>query len=410
MTIRSGFFQSIGGDRRYRAEFFASYFASFIGNGVFPNPSTNLQVISDVNMNVNVSAGKGWINGYYLVNDSNYLITIPTADGVLSRIDRIVFALDFNTREMNIYNKRGTPSANPTPPNLIRDANIYELALADISIPAGTTSLSQTNITDVRLNAQLCGIVSGLINQVDTTTLFIQYQQQFQDFLQDLENALDGDVAGNLLNLINNLDDRFSSHEQLRASVSQFGHTRLNNTVTSTSINEAATSNAVKIAYDRAELAFQSASNGKQLLSVAIAGKGQTVSSTATFNEFATAINNIQQGYYAEGTLEAGSILQFASVNGSTFSLRSGQVNLNFRPKIIQLFKVINNFTIGQSLYFEPSGNSVVDGVTVEMKTNTSGVQQTQYNISITGNAYVNETGFRLPLVQEGTYTWRAWG
>lgn len=213
MAIRSGFFQSNGGDRRYQSSFFASYFASFIGNGVFPNPSTNLQVISDTNMNVNVNIGKGWINGYYLVNDSLFPLTVSTADGVLNRIDRVVFAVDFDTREMSIYLKRGTPGSNPTAPNLTRNANLYELALADINVPAGTTSISQNLITDVRLNSALCGIVSGVINQVDTTTLFIQYQEQFQDFLQDLQNALDGDVAGNLLNLINNLDDRVTNSQ-----------------------------------------------------------------------------------------------------------------------------------------------------------------------------------------------------
>ena len=47
---RSAFFNSINGDRRYKAEVFAEYFSSFIGNGVFPNPSTSLQVIANDDM------------------------------------------------------------------------------------------------------------------------------------------------------------------------------------------------------------------------------------------------------------------------------------------------------------------------------------------------------------------------
>lgn len=213
MAIRSGFFQSVNGDRKYKADFFASYFSSFVGNGVFPNPSTNLQVLSSTNLDVIVRPGKGWINGYYLINDSDLTITVGTADGVLGRIDRIVFALDFDTREMSIYLKPGTPGSNPVAPPLIRNATTYELALADINVVAGTTSINQGLITDQRLNSNLCGVVTGLINQVDTSTLFLQYQTQFQNFLQDLEDALSGDVAGNLFNLINDLDERVTSLE-----------------------------------------------------------------------------------------------------------------------------------------------------------------------------------------------------
>ena len=52
MAEKSGFFNSVNGDRRYKADFFAEYFASFIGNGIFPNPSTGIQVISNANMSV----------------------------------------------------------------------------------------------------------------------------------------------------------------------------------------------------------------------------------------------------------------------------------------------------------------------------------------------------------------------
>ena len=57
--IRSSFFNSIGGDRKYDASKFAEYFNSFIGNGVFPNPSSNLQVMVNDDMTVTVKEGKG---------------------------------------------------------------------------------------------------------------------------------------------------------------------------------------------------------------------------------------------------------------------------------------------------------------------------------------------------------------
>lgn len=176
MAEKSGFFNSVNGDRKYKADFFAEYFASFIGNGIFPNPSTSLQAISNSNMTVTINSGKAWINGYYYFNDSNLVLTIDTADGVLNRIDKIVLQFDTLNRNINLKVKKGSFASNPTAPVLQRDANTYELALADIYVGKGALSISQSNITDLRLDSTKCGIVHGTVEQVDTTSLFNQYQ------------------------------------------------------------------------------------------------------------------------------------------------------------------------------------------------------------------------------------------
>lgn len=106
MTIRSGFFNSVNGDRRHNAAFFAEYFASFIANGVFPNPATGLQVIEGINMTTIVKPGKGWINGYYINNDSDYVLQHDIADGVLKRIDRVVMRLNHQSRQIEIAIKK----------------------------------------------------------------------------------------------------------------------------------------------------------------------------------------------------------------------------------------------------------------------------------------------------------------
>lgn len=240
MAIKSGFFSSINGDRKYDARFFAEYFASFIGNGVFPNPSTGLQVVEGENMTTVVKPGKGWINGYYINNDSDYVLQHDIADGVLKRIDRIVMRLNHLTRQIELAVKKGTPSSNPVAPSLQRDTDAYELALADVFINNGATQITQTNITDLRLNTELCGIVHGTVNQVDTTTIFNQYmawfqqvtssteqeladweQQMKQDFLdwfQTIQDILDGDVVANLASRITTLEQEFMSHSVDAAS------------------------------------------------------------------------------------------------------------------------------------------------------------------------------------------------
>ena len=71
MAEKSSFFTSLNGDRKYKSSDFAEYFSTFIGNGVFPNPSNNLLVTSNGDMTINLSAGFAWINGYMYHNTDN---------------------------------------------------------------------------------------------------------------------------------------------------------------------------------------------------------------------------------------------------------------------------------------------------------------------------------------------------
>ncbi|EPY2286647.1 hypothetical protein ACXAT6_003926, partial [Clostridium sporogenes] len=210
---KSFVFNSVNGDRRYKAEDFREYFASFISNGVFPNPSNSLQVIANNDMTITIKAGKGWINGAIYINTDDYILNIDVADGVLNKIDRVVLRMDTTLRKIYAYVKKGIFASSPTAPALQRDADAYELGIADIYVKAGTISITQADITDLRLNKDLCGIVHGVVDQVDTTTLFNQYterfkikseefEKEFEDWLKTLKDVLDEDTAGNLLNLI----------------------------------------------------------------------------------------------------------------------------------------------------------------------------------------------------------------
>ncbi len=210
---KSSFFNSVNGDRKYDTKDWANYFNKFITNGVFPSPSSNLQVVTGDGMNVIVKAGPAWINGYCYENTSDLTLAIEAADGVLNRIDRVVIRLDTIGRQITAAVKKGTFASSPVAPTLQRDADAYELGIADISIAKGTVSISQVNISDLRLNNSLCGVVNSLI-QVDTESLFIEYEagmkQKTDDFTADfltwfqtIQNTLSDDVTGNLLNLIN---------------------------------------------------------------------------------------------------------------------------------------------------------------------------------------------------------------
>ena len=179
---KSSFFNSVSHDRVYRAEEWAEYFASFIGNGVFPVPSSGLQVQAGSGMVVTVKTGKAWINGYFYYNTGDLSVTLSTADGVLNRIDRIVVRWDLSERAISVRVKSSTPSASPQPPGLRRDADAYELCLADVLVGAGVTAVSQANITDRRLDTSLCGVVAGVVDQIDTDAFNAQLEAWFADY------------------------------------------------------------------------------------------------------------------------------------------------------------------------------------------------------------------------------------
>ena len=165
MAIRSGFFNSVGGDRVYDASRFAEYFGAFIGVGVFPDPSTNLQIKVDSGMNVKIQAGKAWINGYILINDADYTMAIPT-EAILNRIDRIVVRYHFANRDISIVRIAGTAASSPSVPTVVRDANMFELSLATIQIAAGTSAINAGMISDTRADISVCGYVSSTITNI----------------------------------------------------------------------------------------------------------------------------------------------------------------------------------------------------------------------------------------------------
>lgn len=186
MAQECGFFnaQLVGEeyDRVYLAEQFAAYFASFIGNGVFGSSMQQLEVTANNDMTTNVLSGQAWINGWWYRNTDVYTLSHSVADGILSRIDVVVLRWDHSARDMYLAVIEGTPSANPIKPSIVRNANYYDLQLCEVSIPAGSIRITQAQITDTRLDNAVCGLVTGVVDQIDTTSLFTQFQTAFQEW------------------------------------------------------------------------------------------------------------------------------------------------------------------------------------------------------------------------------------
>ena len=49
------------------------------------------------------------------------------------------------------------------------------------------TEITQADITDTRANTQICGWVTGLIRQVDTSQLFLQWQDAYEKNIAEMD-------------------------------------------------------------------------------------------------------------------------------------------------------------------------------------------------------------------------------
>ena len=220
MAQECGFFnaQLVGGeyDRVYLAEQFAAYFASFIGNGIFGGQMQQLEVVanSSNNMSVIVLTGKAWINGWWYRNNSNMQLSVDVADGVLSRLDCIVVRWDNTRRDMYLYVIKGVPSNNPVKPTIIRNNDYYDIQLCVVSIPAGATGIRQQQIVDTRLDNSVCGLVTGVVNQINTTGLFDQFQAAYRDWKANQQSDYNNFVQtsqSNYNQYITNKQNEFNS-------------------------------------------------------------------------------------------------------------------------------------------------------------------------------------------------------
>ena len=210
-------------DRTYLADDFAQYFRELIYSGVFMKESTNLQGLANGDMTLTMKAGGAIIDGYRYQNKNDITISIPTADAVLDRIDRVSITWDKDAREIHYEYIEGTPAVNPVPTEIRRDAEHKDYIVADIAVAAGAISIKQTEITDQRLNTEVCGLATPFA-EFDSQTLYEKIEayyaemqlktenwtqeekDKFTTWFADIKNQLAGDVAANLQLQIGTLD------------------------------------------------------------------------------------------------------------------------------------------------------------------------------------------------------------
>lgn len=192
MAITYGFFNAIkqsdgSYDRTYNADQMSLYFEGLVSDGVYENVGDAMQVVASTGMEVQVKSGRMLIGSKWVKNDAAYQITLNSSHVTLNRYTAIVVRLDLSTRTISIIAKDGDNATDPTKPTMTNSQTIKEMCLAYIYVGRGVTSISQANIEDTRPDNNVCGWVTGIVQQVDTSTLFLQWQTAYEQFYQQMQ-------------------------------------------------------------------------------------------------------------------------------------------------------------------------------------------------------------------------------
>ena len=211
MAITSGFFNSLNGDRKYDARQMGEMFDGLIEDGVFMSIGDALKTVPSSGMTVAVGTGRAWFLHTWTKNDSDHLITVSAAESVLNRIDTIVLDIDNTeaTRDNDIVLVKGTPSSNPKRPTLTNTDDHKQIPLADILVPAGSTTLTATNITNI-VGTSECPYVTGPLSIIKNDDILEAWQEEFDTWFDGVKGTLGSDTAGNLYNLIQQKVDKTS--------------------------------------------------------------------------------------------------------------------------------------------------------------------------------------------------------
>lgn len=196
MSVSSGFFNSLNGDRKYNAEQMSAIFDGLIIDGVFASIGTAFAVKAVGGLTVNVGIGKAWFNHTWTVNDSILPMTAPEAEVLLNRIDAIVLEVDRteSVRENTIKFVKGDPASEPSRPTLTNEGNVHQYPLCYIYRKYGTAVIKQADITPM-VGTKSTPFVTGILQTISLDELLGKWQDELDQFVSGRSKKVDEWIA-----------------------------------------------------------------------------------------------------------------------------------------------------------------------------------------------------------------------
>jgi hypothetical protein len=164
----------------YDADDASGYLATRL-SGVY-SAEEDFAVTAQGGLSVQVSAGQAWVRparfkGRSIIMEQPTTVVLTEADPVRSRIDRVVLRYDAAAKKTRLQVLEGVPnSAGPAAPAITRTELIYDLCLAEIKRPAGSTAVTAADIYDTRADETVCGVMRDGVQGIPTGTLVQQWK------------------------------------------------------------------------------------------------------------------------------------------------------------------------------------------------------------------------------------------
>lgn len=196
MSVSSGFFNSLNGDRKYNTAQMSAIFDGLIIDGVFASIGTAFAVKAAGGLTVNVGIGKAWFDHTWTVNDSILPMTAPEAEVLLDRIDAVVLEVNGtkSVRENTIKFVKGNPSSAPSRPTLTNEGNVHQYPLCYIYRKYGTAVINQADITPM-VGTESTPFVTGILQTISLDELLGKWQDELDRFTDARSKEVDDWIA-----------------------------------------------------------------------------------------------------------------------------------------------------------------------------------------------------------------------
>ena len=186
----------------------------------------DLPLTANGSMEVTLGMGQAWLKygrftGCAYANTANKTFTAEMSDAKFDRIDRFCIRLEMLNNMCYAYIKKGTAAESPVAPALQRDDEAYEIGLYEIRVRVGATGINAGDITDKRLDENVCGLMRDGVTGIDTSVINAQAMALIEDLCANLQGAYAGLEKANIINFTGVLtEDGWSSSEPYRQTLS----------------------------------------------------------------------------------------------------------------------------------------------------------------------------------------------
>jgi len=256
MAWEFGFFNSVNGDRVYNAQQMSSIFEGLITDGVYESVGNKMAVQPNSGMTIQIASGRGWFKRHWVNNDTPHLMTLEASDVTLNRYAAICIRVDDSdgVRSAIPYIKYSTYATSPTKPTMARSEYINEYCLAYVYIKAGASTITFSDIEDTRANTELCGWVTGLIEQLNSTTLWSQWEALFTEWFNGLQDLINANTEAMLVNALPtsltvtlNTEDWVSESGVYKQNITVTGMTDTKSVIVNPTLTSASTYSASEV-------------------------------------------------------------------------------------------------------------------------------------------------------------------